>query len=169
MALPVQALRRIPCLGSFSVGWRIKHIEASLTGVLLCRLVHPSLKGAPWVGSYSVVQCGRHLMVQPLYCSAANAVVWRERSHGDGSTPTRDSAVSPCFHACLTFLHRHFPPWSAPFHPLDLSLHSQQQPSHLDCPTIPKFQLPAAAPSRRLAFLPGLYMAAARTVDSHSI
>ena len=33
--------------------------------------------------------------------------------------PARDSAVSPCFHSCLVFLHRHFPPQSPPSHPLD--------------------------------------------------
>ena len=43
--------------------------------------------------------------------------------------PTRDSAVLPCFHGCLAFLHRHFPPQSPPSHPLHPSLHSQQQPS----------------------------------------
>ena len=39
------------------------------------------------MGSYSVVQCVRHLMGQPLHCSAANAGVWGERGYGDGSTP----------------------------------------------------------------------------------
>ena len=39
-----------------------------------------------------------------------------------------DSAVLPCFHGCLVFLHRHFPPQSPPSHPLHLSLGSQQQP-----------------------------------------
>ena len=96
-------------------------------------------------------------MGQPLCGSAANAVMWRERSHGDGSTPTRDSAVLPCFHACLAFLHRDFPPQSPPSHPLDLSLCSQQQPLHWDCSTIPKLQLPAAAPSWRPTFLPDVY------------
>ena len=61
---------------------------------------------------------------------------------------TCDSAVSPCFHGCLAFLHRHFPLQSPPSHPVDLSLCSQQQPSPWDCSTIPKLQLPAAAPSR---------------------
>ena len=32
---------------------------------------------------------------------------------------TCDSAASPCFHGCLAFLCRHFPPWSPPSHPLD--------------------------------------------------
>ena len=59
-----------------------------------------------------------------------------------------DSAVSPCFRGFLAFLHRHFPRPSPPSHPVDLSLCSQQQPSPWDCSTIPKLQLPAAAPSR---------------------
>ena len=58
--------------------------------------------------------------------------------------PTHDSAVSPCFHGCLAFLHRHFPPQSPPSHPLDWSLHNQQQSLLWDCPTIPKLQLPPA-------------------------
>ena len=43
--------------------------------------------------------------------------------------PVRDSAVSPCFHGHLAFLHRHFSSQSPPSPPLDLSLCSQQQPS----------------------------------------
>ena len=54
--------------------------------VLLYRLVHQALKGAPGVGSYSVVQCVRHLMGQALYCSAASAGVWGLRGCGDDST-----------------------------------------------------------------------------------
>ena len=50
-------------------------------------MAHQSLKGAPWVGSYSVVQCIRRLIGQPLYCSAANAGMWGLRGYGDGSTP----------------------------------------------------------------------------------
>ena len=50
-----------------------------MPGALLCRSSHQSLKGAPWLESYSVVQCVRRLMGQPLYCSAANAGVWGER------------------------------------------------------------------------------------------
>ena len=48
--------------------------------------------------------------------------------------PTCDSAVSPCFHGCPAFLHRHFPPQSPPSHPLNPSLHSQQQSSPWDSP-----------------------------------
>ena len=87
-ALPIQALKGLPCLGAFSVVWCVRHIEeAPLAGVLLFRWVGQALKGAPWVGSYNVVQCVRHLMGQPLYCSAANAGVWWETGYGDGSTP----------------------------------------------------------------------------------
>ena len=75
-----------------------------------------------------------------------------------------NSAMLPCFHDCLAFLHQHFPPWSPPSHPLNLSLFSQQQPSPWDCSTIPKLQLPATAPSREPAFLSGVCMAVARTV-----
>ena len=82
------------------------HRGAPLTGVLLCRWANQALEGVPWVGSYSVAQCGRCLMIQPLYCSAASAGLWGERGHGDGSPPTCDSAVSPCFHgAWLSSTH----------------------------------------------------------------
>ena len=91
---------------------------APLAGVLLCSSAHQSLKGALWVGSCSVVQCVGRLMGQPPYCSAADAGSWGERGCGDGSTPTRDSTVSPCFHGCPAFLHRHFPPQSPPHIPL---------------------------------------------------
>ena len=72
--------------------------------------------------------------------------------------------VSPCFHGCLAFLHKHFPPQFPSSHLLDPSLRSQQQPSPWDCFTIPKLQLPDTVPARGPAFLSGVYMAAARTV-----
>ena len=79
---PVQALRGLPCLGSFSAVWHIRHIEGlPLAGQ------HQALQGAPWVGSNSVVQCIRCLMGQPLYCSAADPGIRGERGCGDGSTP----------------------------------------------------------------------------------
>ena len=139
------------------------HRGAPLAGVLLCSLAYQSLKGAPWVGSCSVVQCVRRLMGQPLYCSAADAGVWGERSYGDGLT-TFDSAVSPFFHGCPAFLHRHFPLLSPHSPPLHLSLHSQQQPLPWDCSTIPKLQLPATAPSRGPVSVSGVCVAVARTV-----
>ena len=72
--------------------------------------------------------------------------------------------MSPYFHGCWDFLHRHFPPQSPPSHPLNLSPHSLQQLSPWDCSTIPKVQFPAAVPSKGSGFLSGVSMAAARTV-----
>ena len=46
---------------------------------------------------------------------------------------------------------------SPPLHPLDFSLWDHQQSSPWDCSTIPKLQLPAAAPSRGPVFLSSLY------------
>ena len=132
-------------------------------GVLLCRLAHQTLKGAPWLGSYTVVQCVRYLTGQSiiqllmLVCGEREAVVMAPSS-------TRDSAVSPCFHGCLAFPHSHFPPQSPPSPPLTPCLRSQQQPSPWDCSTIPKLQLPAAAPSKGPASLSGVCMAVARTI-----
>ena len=94
--------------------------------VLLWRLARQELQGLPWVGSYSVVQCIMCLMGQPLYCSAANAGMWGERGYGDG-LPC-DSAVSPCFHGCLPFLHHHFLPQSPPQHPLNPSVSVNSSP-----------------------------------------
>ena len=48
IALPIQALRELPCLGSFSVVQRIRHIE-----------------GPPWLRSYFVDQDIRHLKGHP--------------------------------------------------------------------------------------------------------
>ena len=62
------------------------HKLAPLAGVQLRCSTFQALKGATWVGSYSVVQCIRHLMGQPLYCLATNAGLWGQRGHGDGST-----------------------------------------------------------------------------------
>ena len=141
VALSIQALSGLPCLGSFSVVQGVSHIQ-----------------GPHWVESYSVVQCVRHLMGQSLCCSADDADVWGERGCGDGSNPTCDSAVSPCFHGFPAFLHRHFPPQSLPHIPL----------IHLS--TVNSSPRPGIAPaSSRCAFqgtctLSGVCMAAARTV-----
>ena len=70
--------------------------------------------------------------------------------------PADDSAVLPCFHGCLAFLHRHFQPQSPPSHPLSPSLCSQQQPSPWDCSTIPKLHLPATVPPRGPVSLSGV-------------
>ena len=90
-----------------------------------------ALKGAPWVGSYSVVQCVRRLMGQTLYSSAKDAGSVERGAMVMVPLGTCDSALSPCFHGCLAFLHRHFPPRSPPSHSLNPSLRSQQQPLRL--------------------------------------
>ena len=100
-----------------------------------------------------------------LCCSASSGVLLRSSAHQAFDGPasvdqllmlacvereamvmapplTRDSAVSPCFHGCTAFLHRHFPPQSPPSLPFDPSLHSQQQPSPWDGSTIPKLCVP---------------------------
>ena len=154
----------LPCLGSFSCLTHQTHRRAPLALIIFCRLAHEALKGAPWVGSYSVVWCARRLMGQPLYCLVVDAGVQAEWGYSDGSVPSLDSAVSACFHGCLAFLHRHFPPQSPPSHPLSPSLCSQQQPSPWDCSTNPKFQLPATAAFRGPVFFSGLSMAEARTL-----
>ena len=92
-APPVQALRGLPGLGSLSVVQLIRHIEGPpsppppiAAGVLLCRLVHPTLTGAPWMESCSVVQCLWLFIGQALCCLAANAGMWGERGYSDDST-----------------------------------------------------------------------------------
>ena len=52
VALPIQALKGVLLYCSI----RQAHRGAPLTEVLLCSLAHQSLKGASWVGCYSVVQ-----------------------------------------------------------------------------------------------------------------
>ena len=127
VAPPIQTVRGLPCLGSFSVVWHLRHIE-----------------GLPWLGSYSVVQCLRRLMGLLFSCQCWR--VWGRREAMVMALHTKhDSAVSPCFHGCLAFLHRHFPPQSPPSQPLNLFLRSQLQPSPGDCSTIPKLQLLASA------------------------
>ena len=90
IALPIQALRGLPCLGSFSIYCSLcqAHKGGPLAGVLLCRSASQTLKGAPWVGSYSVVLCVRRLMGQPLYCSAASAGMLGKRVYSVGSIPS---------------------------------------------------------------------------------
>ena len=136
IAPPVQALRGLPCLGSFSVVQCIRHIEGPPPGVLQYKSVYQAFDGP--VSLLFSCQC---------WCGGIEAMVM-------APPPVHDSAVSPCFHGCPAFLHRRFPPQSPPSHP---TLRSQQQPSSWDCSTIPKLQLPATAASR-------VCMAVARTV-----
>ena len=82
IALPADALKGLLCL-CCSAHQACR--EVPLAGVLLCSSRHQSQKGAPWVGSYSIVQGLRYLMGQALCCSTAHAGLWRERGYGDGS------------------------------------------------------------------------------------
>jgi len=74
------------------------------------------------VGSFFVVRGISHLKEHPggrgqlpiLACGEREAMVM-------APPPTHDSAVSPCFHGFLAFLHCHFPPLSPSSHPLHLS------------------------------------------------
>ena len=62
---PIQALRGLPCLGSFSVIWCLKHIE-----------------GLPWLGSYSVAGASgteRGTLGGVLLCSTVCQAVWWAR------------------------------------------------------------------------------------------
>ena len=101
IALPVQALRGLPCLGSFSVVRCIRQIEGPppLAGVLLCSSV-PHVFDGPG----SIVQ-----LRMPV-CGEREAMVM-------APPPPHDSAVSPCFRGCPAFLHMHFPPQSPSSHP----------------------------------------------------
>ena len=119
VALPVQAFRGHPCL----------------PGVLLYCSECQAHRRAPWLGSYSIDEHISHLKEHPgwgsrLYISISG-IEWASISTvqlpmlacGErGATvmappPMRDPVVSPCFHGCLAFLHRHFPPQSPPSHP----------------------------------------------------
>ena len=137
----------------------------------------PWLLHVPGAPSPDEHRCPRWGLASPGGAVASlGTLLWDLAERWDGRLakvmappPTPDSAVSPCFHGCQAFLHRHFAQQSPPSYPLDLSLCSQQQPLPWDCSTIPKFQLLAAVPSRRPASLSGVCMAVARTSDSDSI
>ena len=118
--------------------------------------------------SFPVAWCIRHLKGQPLWSFSVvqlSVLACGERETTVMAPPTaRDSAVSPCLHGCLVFLHRNFPLRSPPSRPMGPSPRSQQQTSPWDCSPIPTFQLPAPVLSRGLASLSRVYKAAARIV-----
>ena len=120
--------------------------RGTLCGVLLCS----SVPGA-WWASLSIVK------LPMLACGGREAMVMAPH-------PMHDSAVSPCFHGCPAFPHRHVPPQSPPSCLLVLSLYSQQESLPGDCSTVPKLQLPVTAPSRGSTSLSGACMVVARTV-----
>ena len=103
-------------------------------------------------------------MGQLLYCSAGDAGVWGERLwwwlHRLGVT-----AVSPCFHGCLAFLHRHFPLQSPPSHPSTClsAVHSIARPEIALQALNFSSQL-LRLPGDQTAFLSRVCMAAARTI-----
>ena len=141
-----------------------------MPGVLLCTSVSQALKGAPWLGSYSVVQCIRRSMGQPLYIVQLPMLVCPGREAIVVASPAmHNSAVLPCFHGFPAFLDRYFPPQFPPSHPLHLSLHSHQKLSPRDCPTIPELQLPVAVPSQGTCVPVWGMCGCTRTADSHSI
>ena len=109
VAPPIQALRGLPCLGSYSVDRSIRHLEGppGWGPTLLF-----SVLGVLWASLY-IVQVG---------CGEREAT-------GMAPPPIRDLAVLPCFHGCLAFLHRRFSPQSPPSHPLSPSVCSQQHSS----------------------------------------
>ena len=120
-----------------------------MPGVLLCCSTHQAGRGAPLAGVLFCTLAGQ--VLDGPACLLLSCQCWhvgRERLWLMALPPMHDSAVLPCFHGCLAFLHRHVPPQSPPSHLLDPSLHSQQQPLAWDCSTVPTLQLPAAVPSR---------------------
>ena len=86
VAPPVQALRGLPNLGSSSVDWCNRHLKE-----------HPGWGPTVWFRASG----GPASLLFSCWCWYGGG----GRDYGDGSTPTRDSAVSPCFHGCLAFLH----------------------------------------------------------------
>ena len=111
VVLPIQALGGLPCLGSFSIVWHIRHKE-----------------GPPWLGSYFVVHCVWCLMGQLLYCSAADTGLWGKRGYSDGSTPYTLLSSIPL----LPWLPRSLPqafPTTIPSLPSPQSVCNQQQPA----------------------------------------
>ena len=75
-----------------------------MAGVPSCRSAHQALKGAPWVGPYSVAQCLRRLMGQPPCLQLPMVACGEREATVMAPPPTRDSALSPCCRVCLAFL-----------------------------------------------------------------
>ena len=98
------------------------HLEGSLAWVLLCCLVCQAHSVAPIAGvllcsSVCQVFDGPASLLFSYQCwpVAGGKLCW-----------WLHLLCMTCFHGCLAFLQRHFPPHSAPSHPLSLSLCSQQ-------------------------------------------
>ena len=160
VALPADALKGLPCL-CCSAHQACR--EAPLAGVLLCSSRRQSQKGAPWVGSYAIVQCLRRLMGQALCCSTAHAGLWRERGYGDGSAhcvTQQYRLASMAAWLSSTGISQHD---LLPHIPL-ICLSAVNSSPWLGIAPQSKLQLPATVPSRESASLSGVCMAAAWTV-----
>ena len=132
VVLCIRHIEGPPRLGPYSVDRHVRQLKVMLGGVLLCS------------------QRVRHLLGQPLCCSAAHAGMWGVRGYRDGSTHYAWLS-SIAWLPQLPGLH----PQAFPTAALDLTW---------ECSTILQVQLPAAVSSRGPATLSGVCMAAARTV-----
>ena len=92
---------------SFSSLWKLA-IRRPFWLVFLIAPPIQAFKEASWLGCFSVVPHVRCLKGQPLYCSAAGVDMWKRGAIVMAPVLTHDSAVLPCFHGFLAFLHRHF-------------------------------------------------------------
>ena len=142
------------------------------------------IEGSPWLGSNSVDWCVRHLKGHPRWVPTlwldVSGTWWaslsivqlkmlacEERKSMVRAPPSmHDSAISPCFHGCLAFFHKHFLPQSLTSCPLSPCLCSQQKPLPWDYSTIHTLQLPVAIPSMGPVSLSKVCMAVS---DFHSI
>ena len=167
VAPPIHIFKGLPCLWPFSVVQCMRHIE-----------------GSPWLGSNSVDWCVRHLKGHPRWVPTlwldVSGTWWaslsivqlkmlacEERKSMVRAPPSmHDSAISPCFHGCLAFFHKHFLPQSLTSCPLSPCLCSQQKPLPWDYSTVHTLQLPVAIPSMGPVSLSKVCMAVS---DFHSI
>ena len=116
-----------------------------MPGVLLCCSIYEAhregppdwgpLKGHPWVGSYPVVQCVRHLFISIVQLPV---LVYGEReAMVMAPSPTCDSAVSPCFPTGISHhdLLPHIP--SIPLSAVNSSSHPEVPPQSLNSSSQP--------------------------------
>ena len=191
IAPPVQALRGLPCLGSISVVQCLRHLEGSpwlgscsvaqcirrwmgLPLLFSCQCccvgrerlwwwLHPSLVTQQWSEVAQLCPYGLFATPWTVAYQAPQSMEYFRQEYWSG-LPFPYCLASMAFmllwQLSSTGISHQSPPW----HPLDLSLHSQQQSLPWDCSTIPKLQLPATVLFRGHASLSRVCMAAARTV-----
>ena len=130
VALPTQAFRGLPWLGSFSVAQ------------------HRHIKGHKWMGSYSGVQCAKELEGPAfLLFSCWYQHVGRETLQG-WLHPLPVTQQYCLASVAAWFSSTGISHQSPPSHPRGSSPHSQQQTVPWDCSTTPAPQLPAAVSFR---------------------